>query len=72
MSSRLAQLAFVIRELGVRAGEVLSDGDDGLDTRIRIQNKWKRFALISPLHAQEGVEEVRDRTYEERITQRCV
>jgi Uncharacterized conserved protein len=37
MSSRLAQLAFVIRELGVRAGEVLSDGDDGLDTRIRIQ-----------------------------------
>ena len=34
--------------------------------------KWKRFALISPLHAQEGVEEVRDRTYEECVTQRYV
>ena len=35
--SRLTQLAFVIKELGIRAGEVLSDGDDGLEARVRIQ-----------------------------------
>jgi len=35
--SRLAQLAFVIKELGIRASEVLSDGDDGLEARVRIQ-----------------------------------
>ncbi|MFP3194279.1 MAG: hypothetical protein RXR11_03160 [Caldivirga sp.] len=35
--SRLAQLAFVIKELGIRASEVLSDGDDGIEARVRIQ-----------------------------------
>ena len=35
--SRLAQLAFVIKKLGIRASEVLSDGDDGLEARVRIQ-----------------------------------
>ena len=35
--SRLAQLAFVIKDLGIRASEVLSDGDDGIEARVRIQ-----------------------------------
>jgi uncharacterized protein YwgA len=35
--NRLAQLAFVIKELGIKASEILSDGDDDLEARVRIQ-----------------------------------
>ena len=42
--SRLAQLAFVIKDLGIRAGEVLSDGDDGIETRVRIK---RLFTFLS-------------------------
>jgi len=34
---RLAVLAFIIRRIGVKAEEILSDGDDGLDARVRVQ-----------------------------------
>ncbi len=37
MNIKFAKLAFVIKELGIRAGEILSDGDDGLEARVRIQ-----------------------------------
>ncbi len=37
MNIKFAKLAFVIRELGIKASEILSDGDDGLEARVRIQ-----------------------------------
>ena len=35
--SRLAKLAFVIKAIGVTSKLILSDGDDGLEARVRIQ-----------------------------------
>jgi uncharacterized protein YwgA len=35
--SRLARLAFVIRRIGATPQLILSDGDDGLDARVRVQ-----------------------------------
>lgn len=35
--SRLAKLAFVIKATGTTAEKILSDGDDGLDARVKIQ-----------------------------------
>jgi len=37
MNIKFAKLAFVIKELGIRACGILSDGDDGLEARVRIQ-----------------------------------
>ena len=30
-------MAFIINTLGIRAGTLLSDGDDGIDARVRVQ-----------------------------------
>jgi len=30
-------IAFIIRELGIRTSTLLSDGDDGIDARVRVQ-----------------------------------
>ena len=35
--SRLARLAFVVRRIGATPQLILSDGDDGLEARVRIQ-----------------------------------
>jgi hypothetical protein len=35
--SRLARLAFVIRRIGATPQLILSDGDDGLEARVRVQ-----------------------------------
>jgi uncharacterized protein YwgA len=35
--SRLAKLAFVIKATGTTAERILSDGDDGLEARVRVQ-----------------------------------
>jgi uncharacterized protein YwgA len=33
----IAIVAFIIRELGIRTSTLLSDGDDGIDARVRVQ-----------------------------------
>jgi uncharacterized protein YwgA len=33
----VAIVAFIIRELGIRTSTLLSDGDDGIDARVRVQ-----------------------------------
>jgi len=33
----IAIVAFIIRELGIKASTLLSDGDDGIDARVRVQ-----------------------------------
>ncbi|WP_066795229.1 hypothetical protein [Caldivirga sp. MU80] len=33
----IAVVAFIINTLGIRAGTLLSDGDDGIDARVRVQ-----------------------------------
>jgi uncharacterized protein YwgA len=30
-------IAFIIRELGIKTSTLLSDGDDGIDARVRVQ-----------------------------------
>jgi hypothetical protein len=47
----IAIVAFVIRELGIKASTLLSDGDDGVDARIRVQKVayfLKRLADLLP------------------------
>jgi uncharacterized protein YwgA len=33
----IAVVAFIINTLGIRASTLLSDGDDGIDARVRVQ-----------------------------------
>jgi len=33
----IAIVAFIIRELGIKASTLLSDSDDGIDARVRVQ-----------------------------------